>query len=467
MDRRAFLSRTVRAALGGVAATSMLGQMRLVEAATTASLPRGDAGYRALVCLFLYGGNDSVNTIVPIDGVARSAYQGSRGTLQLPVSALLPLTPVAGGAAPSDGCRYGLQSAIRAGDAVGTSGLRDLFATGKAAVVCNVGTLVRPTTKPQYQTPGFSLPPQLFSHDDQQTYWQTSRPDSSLGWGGRIADLLYATNSNTVLPMTMTIGGENVLQRGAVVNQYALNPHPQGAVPISAIENSWNAPRRDILREMNAPEAQAHRLERAFARSMNRAIDNYGMVATALAGAPNVATVFPDTRLGAQLRMVARLVAARQTLGMQRQIFFVSAGGFDTHDTQLADHPGLLSDVARSLAAFYAATVELGVAESVTTFTASDFGRTLSSNGDGSDHGWGGHHFVIGDAVRGGSFYGAMPSLTVGGQDDAGWGQVIPTLSVDQYGATLARWFGVGSSLMSDIFPNIGNFPVADIGFMR
>lgn len=466
MQRRDFLQRSLKAALGGVAATSMLGNLRLVEAATRAGSPRGDGSYRALVCVFLYGGNDSVNTVVPRDGIARSAYEASRGTLVLPTSALLPLTPVAGGTPASDGCAYGLQSALAPGDAVGTSPLRDLFNSGRMAIVTNVGALIRPTTKPQYQSPGHPLPPQLFSHDDQSVYWQTSRPDDSLGWGGRIADLLHDTNSNTNLPMTMTVGGENVLQRGAIVSQYALNPDPQGAVPIRELQNSWNANRRAAFMALMSSNAQTHALERGYARSMNRAVDHYAMVADALSGGAPLATPFPASRLGAQLKMVARLIAVRQALGMQRQIFFVSAGGYDTHDTQLVDHPLLLADLARSLAAFYAATQELAVSESVTTFTASDFGRTLSSNGDGSDHGWGGHHFVLGGSVRGGSFYGRMPDLTGGGPDDAGWGQVIPSTSVDQYAATLARWFGVPAGGILEIVPNVANFPTTDLGFL-
>lgn len=466
MQRRDFLQRSLKAALGGVAATSMLGNLRLVEAATQAGSIRGDGSYRALVCVFLHGGNDSANTVVPRDGIARSAYQASRGTLVLPTSALLPLAPAAGGTPPSDGCAYGLQSAISANDPVGTTPLRDLFNSGRMAIVTNVGTLIRPTTKPQYQSPGHPLPPQLFSHDDQAVYWQTSRPDDSLGWGGRIADLLHSTNTNTKLPMTMTVGGENLLQRGAIVSQYALNPDPQGAVPIRDLENSWNASRRAAFMALMRSATQTHALERGYARAMNRAMDHYDMVAAALSGGAPLTTAFPGSRLGAQLKMVARLIAVRQALGMQRQIFFVSAGGYDTHDTQLVDHPSLLADLAQSLSAFYAATQELNVSESVTTFTASDFGRTLSSNGDGSDHGWGGHHVVLGGSVRGGSFYGRMPDMTGGGPDDAGWGQIIPTTSVDQYAATLARWFGVPASSIPDIVPNVVNFPTSDLGFL-
>lgn len=466
MQRRDFLRRSLKTALGGIAATSMLGNLRLAEAAVQADSKRGDGSYRALVCVFLYGGNDSANTVVPRDGAARSAYQASRGTLMLPTSALLPLTPVAGGLSPSDGCAYGFQSAISGSDPVGTTPLRDLFNSGRMAIVTNVGTLIRPTTKAQYQLPGHPLPPQLFSHDDQQVYWQTSRPDDSLGWGGRIADLLHSTNTNTQLPMTMTIGGENLLQRGAIVSQYALNPDPHGAVPIRDVTDPWTMDRRAAYMALLRNGTQTHALERGYTRAMSRAMGHYDMVAGALSSGAPLATAFPGSRLGAQLKMVARLIAVRQALGMQRQIFFVSAGGYDTHDTQMDDHPVLLADLAKSLSAFYAATQELNVSESVTTFTASDFGRTLSSNGDGSDHGWGSHHFVLGGSVRGGSFYGRMPDMTNGGPDDAGWGQIIPNTSVDQYAATLARWFGVSASSINDIVPNVANFPTSDLGFL-
>jgi uncharacterized protein (DUF1501 family) len=207
-------------------------------------------------------------------------------------------------------------------------------------------------------------------------------------------------------------------------------------------------------------------MQRAYAGVVRRTMANHEMVAAALAGAPALATSFPDTYFGQQLRMVARLIAVRSTLQMSRQIFFVGLGGFDTHATQLADHAQILSDLSASMTAFHAATVELGVDQAVTQFTASDFGRTLSINGDGTDHGWGGHHFVVGGAVTGRRFYGTMPSLVRGGPDDADYGQVIPTTAVDQYAATLSKWFGLSDTDRADVFPNLGRFATPNLGFM-
>ena len=343
-------------------------------------------------------------------------------------------------------------------------GLQNLFNTGKAAVLANVGTLVQPVTKGDYRAGRAVVPPQLFSHNDQQGYWQVSRSDDSrnLGWGGRIADLLQGANPGATVPMTISLGSESVLERAAETSQYIMGS--DGPRTFGPIE--WNEDRRRAFLAMMAPGAQAHVLERTFAARFNRSRDNAAALAAALEGAPALATVFPGSSLGAQLKMVARLIGVRSALDLKRQIFFVSIGGFDHHDYLLADQPHLLADLAQSLSAFYDATAEMGVEGDVTAFTASDFGRTLSSNGDGSDHGWGAHHFVVGGGVRGGRFFGRMPVLQNDGPDDVGWGQIIPTTSVDQYAATLARWFGVGDSELGLIFPNLGNYATRDLGFM-
>jgi len=458
MNRRNFLRNSLSAALGGVSIYSALGNMKLVAAAAAQQNTFTD--YKALVCLFMTGGNDSFNTVVPISGPARAIYQASRQTLAIPASEVLPLTSV-------DGSSYGLYGATSSLDPVGTSGVRDLFNTGKAAVVCNVGTLVRPTTPEDITTPGFPLPGEIGAHNGQQNWWQTSRPDNVSGWGGRMADLLYTGNANRELPMTIAIDAEQVLLQGSIVMPYSMNGDPYGAEDLELINPAYANRREAFLRLMDEGTQRTHMLERSYARMMNRTIANYQGIAGALDAAPPLTTPFPTTLLGSALKMVARTISVRTALGMGRQIFFVELGGFDTHDNQLAAHPVALASVAQSLAAFYNATVELGVADGVTAFTASDFGRNTASNGDGSDHGWGGHHFVIGGSVNGGSFYGTMPNLTVGGPDDGYYGAVIPKISVDQYGATLARWFGVAPGNLNDVFPNLGNFQVADLGFMR
>ena len=463
MNRRNFLRKSIYTALGGVGLYTAMGNLKLLEAAVTRYGASAFSDYKALVCVFLFGGNDSFNMVVPRGATQYAEYANSRATLALAQSNLLPLTPLAGGGA-SDGASYGLQSAITGGDTVGMGGLQGLFNSGKAAIMSNVGTLVTPVRKAQYQAGTVPLPPQLFSHNDQQTYWQASRSDDTrkLGWGGRIADLLHDANPGANIPMALSLNFENELSRAAYSNQYVLGTGGPNLIG----ELTWNEDRRAAFMPLMAKGKQRYPLERGFAASFNRYIDNAEALTIALEGAPALATAFPRSSLGEQLSMVARLIGVRGGLGLKRQIFFVSMGGFDHHDQLLASQPEMLAELSQALTAFHAATVELGVANNVTAFTASDFGRTLSSNGDGSDHGWGAHHFVTGGAVRGGRFYGTMPKLVNEGPDDAGWGQIIPTTSVDQYAATLARWFGVGESDLDLIFPNLRNFPSRNLGFM-
>lgn len=469
MDRRNFLRKTILGALGGAGLYSACGNLQLLQAATLGYGTRAFTDYRALVCVYLYGGNDGLNTVVPYDLASYQQYSTTRATLALPRSALLALEPQPGGA-PAGGVSYGLQSAIRSKDAVGTTGLQELFNTGKAAIVANVGTLVAPVTKAQYQNNSVPLPPQLFSHDDQQIYWQTSRSDdaNNLGWAGRIADLLQDANPGATLPMNMALSGTNVLQRA--VNSSAYGVGAGGPGKFERFGGTGGAEREAALLALfdSNSATQRHPIEREFVSAFERSYVNSTDVRAALASAsPQIQTAFPATTLGSQLKMVAQLIQVREALGLKRQVFFVSAGGFDTHDSQLSDHPVLLAELAQAMTAFYNATVELQVASNVTAFTASDFGRTLSSNGDGSDHGWGSHHFVLGGAVRGGRYYGTFPQLINDGPDDAAWGQIIPSTSVDQYSATLAQWFGVENTELDVIFPNLNNFAARNLGFFN
>jgi uncharacterized protein (DUF1501 family) len=483
VNRREFLRRSLAAALGGAGLYSALGNLRVVAAA--ASQPRYRFGdYKALVCIFLAGGNDSFNSVVPWSAAQHSAYRQSRnglidsGGLALAQSVVqaqsldaLALAPDLPGGPPDDGGSYGLHPAL--------APLRNLFNSEKMAIVANVGTLRQPVTQAQYQAGTVPLPPQLFSHDDQSICWQTSRPDDANadGWGGRIADLLYSANSGAA-PMSISLANENRFLRAAIVNPYAMDA--SGVDKLSYLgdgSESWimgsNPGGAAAYRALIAEGAQAHVLERAFAQASSAAIDNYEIVSAALAAAPPLATVFPDSDLAAQLKMVARLIGVRGALGMSRQVFYVSVGDYDTHDGQIATQQDNLAQLAQAMAAFYAASVELGVAAEVTTFTASDFGRSLAVNGDGTDHGWGGHHFVLGGAVRGRRFYGRMPSLAQNTQanpqanpDETGHGQIIPTTAVDQYAATLAAWFGVSGSDIADIFPNLHNFNASNLRFL-
>jgi uncharacterized protein (DUF1501 family) len=473
-NRREFLRRSIHSALGGVALYSALGNLKLVAAATNAAKGAGFPDYKALVCVFLHGGNDSFNTIVPYDAAHYATYSQTRPAMavaqadaqSMALNALAAQPGLPGGL-PSDGGSYGLHPSM--------PDLRTLFNTQRAAIIANVGPLLGPITRAQYLNPAHPRPPQLFSHDDQANFWQTSRPDdaNAAGWGGRVADLLHAGNANNQLPMTMSLGSQSLFQRGDVVDQYVMRPCDSqggcGVDEISYLDAYQNELGIQTFNALMASGTQAHMFERAYADATRRSINTYQMLAAALDPLPTWTTPFPATSLGGQLRQVANLINLRgpAALNMQRQIFFVSLGGFDTHDAQLGTHPGLLADLSQSLRAFYLATEQMGIATQVTTFTASDFGRTLSTNGDGTDHGWGGHHFVIGGAVRGGRFFGQMPSLAQNNNpDDAGYGQIIPTTGVDPYAATLASWFGVNASGLADVFPNLGLYPAANLGFM-
>jgi uncharacterized protein (DUF1501 family) len=483
VNRREFLRKSICAALGGVGLYSALGNLRLIGAAAAAAQrPSGFSDYKALVCIYLYGGNDSFNTVVPMSGQEQADYLLSRGDLAL-TTGLNALTPAAGGG-PAN---YGLHPSMPE--------LSALFNSGHAAIVANVGSLLYPITQAEYQDGNVPTPAQLFSHDDQTNQWQTSRPDDSSanGWGGRIADLLYSSNAGSI-PMSVTLSGDNRFQRGAIVSQYAVDAwgasaaagggDPFGVTTMSYLGDgpeSWVLPWEDQNRFENnqaaynaliASGTQTNVLERAYADSATRAITNSATINNALNGV-TLTTPFPDTDLGNQLAAVAMMIKVRAALGMSRQVFFVATGGYDTHGTQLADQSSNLGEFSQALAAFYNATVELGVADGVTAFTASDFGRSLAVNGDGTDHGWGGHHFVVGGGVVGKRFYGAMPSLAQynddnpsSNPDDTGYGQIIPKTAVDQYAATLASWFGVDGGGISDIFPNLGRFPSSNLGFM-
>jgi uncharacterized protein (DUF1501 family) len=447
-ERRRFLVGASRIALGSAAAMATMGQLQMVHAATQ----RPDK-YKALVCVYLFGGNDSFNMVVPRSGAAYTTYNSARPALAVPQANLLSITPTAG----SGGIEWGLNPAMPE--------LRALFESGRAGLIGNVGPLVTPTTKADYQNRRVPLPPELFSHVDQQSYSMSmgSETAAKAGWGGRLADRLQSAGygSTLGLPIGLTLSGANSWLAGSQTGMYTL-----GSSGPSRVDGSLRAPwdartraRSEAFNQLiNAAQRDGSAFVREHGRMNRRAIDFSESVFNAINNVPALATTFPTGRFGDTLRTVARTIAARGALGQRRQIFFVGIGGWDTHDGQPTAHPNLLAQVSQGLAAFYNATIELGIAQDVTTFTMSDFGRTLNNNGDGTDHGWGGHSWIMGGDVVGRRIYGAMPDYALGSALDVGRGRMIPTTPVEQIGSTLARWFGLGLADAQEIFPNVRNF---------
>ncbi|MDE2048852.1 MAG: DUF1501 domain-containing protein [Betaproteobacteria bacterium] len=437
MDRRNFL-RSLGYGTAGLSA--LAGLQRMVAAA-----PGED--YRAVVCLFMFGGNDANNMLIPYDADAQgyNLYaKGRTSVLALPRDQLLPVT-----LANTNGRSYALHPAM--------AGMQGLINTGKAAVVANVGTLTAPLTKAQWDNGGMR-PPNLFSHSDQQNEWQTGTPDGSMksGWGGRLAEMQAAANGTNALYATLSVAGNALYLNGN--NSVAYKVSPSGSFGFDFYNPANTSDALSVgVTEMLASQ-RTHVMEQTWLGTIDRSIQNQKVLSNALNSVSGAAT-FPNSDLGNQLKMITRLIAARATLGLKRQAFFASIGGFDTHgDDQLTRQNQLLGDVSASVAAFQAALVQLGIDQNVTLFTASDFNRTFPSNGQGSDHAWGSHHFVVGGAVKGGQMVGTFPDITVGGADDVGNGQFIPTTSIDQLGASIAAWYGVSSTDQDTLFPLLGRF---------
>jgi uncharacterized protein (DUF1501 family) len=453
-SRRAFLKRSSALGLAGVATPFVTSLGAIGEAAAATA-----SDYKALVCVFLYGGNDYANTLPPYDQASYAAYAAARQNIALNRDALAatllnPTTALPGGR------QYAL--------APNLAPLLPIFNAGKLAPILNVGTLVQPTTKAQYQQQSVKLPPKLFSHNDQQSYFQASNPEGATsGWGGRLGDVFQ--NGNGAASLTcINASGNAVYLTGRSALQYSIGT----GGPIALLSNSstlfGSQTVASTLRTlMTSPPANM--LAGEHARVSKRALETYAQVTGALASAPNSAfPLFPGGNLSDQLRMVARMISVSAELGAKRQVFFVSQGGHDLHDNLVAQHPTLMATLGNALKAFYDTTVQLGVSDRVTTFTGSDFGRTLQSNDDGSDHGWGSMHFVMGGAVNGRRFYGTPPAIGNGTADDVGQGRLLPTTSVDQYAATLASWFGVPTGELTTVLPNMGNYNPSswDLGFL-
>lgn len=441
-SRRHFLT------AAGAAAASGLGLGTLAHLSAVA---QSTPDYKALVCLFMFGGNDGNNLLVPLDSASHAQYERIRPNLALARDALLPIKPSNTGGRP-----FGLHPAL--------GGLQRLFTQGQAAMLANVGPLLVPTTKAALEARRIAVPDNLYSHSDQQAQWQSGAVDGAArsGWGGRLMERLLASDARNRGYGLLSMAGGNLWENGDV----SLQPYkvsPSGRFGFDFYEAGSTEPLSVAIAETLA-EPRAHLLEQAWNDVVGRSIENQRVLTRALDGG-TLATDFPGTGLGRQLQMVARLISARANLGLARQCFFCSIGGFDTHgDDQLQRQNELFAEIGSAVEAFHAATVELGVANQVTLFSASDFGRTLASNGAGTDHGWGNHHFVVGGAVKGGQIVGRFPELVIDGPDDVGQGVWIPGIAVDQLGATLGRWFGAGTAL-GEVFPRLGHFD-ADLGFM-
>ena len=453
-SRRAFLKRAGALSLTGMATPWAMNLAAIGEAAAADA-----TDYKALVCVFLNGGNDYANTVVTYDAASHALYKAQRSAIATPRSDLAA-TLLRPDVALPGGRQYALAPQL--------APLLPLFNDRKLAVMLNIGTLVEPVTKDRYTRGVAKLPPKLFSHNDQVSYYQSEGPEGNVtGWGGRMGDLYAAGNGNAVFTC-ISASGNAVFLSGESAVAYQVSAQGSGAVSINGIKRPLFGSQAcsNVLRGLvTAP--RSHLFEAAHAAIVQRSIDAEALLAPAL---PVASPLFPaDNSLAAQLSMVSRIIAARDVLGPKRQVFYVSMGGFDTHDGILEEHGPLLETVAAALAAFHAATVELGVEDKVTTFTASEFGRTLNSDGDGSDHGWGSMHFVMGgaNAVNGRQLHGTAPEPANDGPDDVGRGRLIPTTSVDQFGATLARWFGVSDGELDKVFPNLGNFDSRTLPFMK
>jgi uncharacterized protein (DUF1501 family) len=454
LSRRSFLRNAM--ALSSFGLASRLDLINLIATARAQTAAASD--YKALVCVFMFGGNDGNNTVIPLDTAGYAAYAKVRtpaSGVQLAQSSLLPIVPV------NVGTPYGLHPAL--------GELQALFGQRKLAILANVGTLTQPTTQAQYNA-GIH-PVSLYSHADQQAQWQTANASapSQTGWGGRAADQVALLNAGTAFPVITSLDGTVLFATGAatvplsipVSGTFALqgyNSSTVASVRLAAVKQLLGqASDNDFVTALNAIGNQA--------LALSTTVNPILTASSALVDPPFAAL---KSSIASQLHQVAKLIAARQVTGAARQIFFVQLGSFDTHNDQLNRQQALFAELSPALKAFYDATVAVGASGQVTTFTLSDFSRTLQpASGGGTDHAWGNHHLILGDAVNGGNLYGQYPQLILAGPSDAEHrGRWLPTIAVDQYGATLAKWFGVAPAALNQVFPNLTAFPTSDLGFM-
>ncbi len=464
MSRRHFLGTASCAALG---TTTMFNTLLNLGMTNALANPKGrngtsDTNYRALVCILLAGGNDSYNMLVPNSGNAYTQYATTRSNLALPMGNLLPLNYTDG-----LGRTFGVHPSMPE--------VQGLFNSGKLAFLANTGTLVQPTTKIQAVNQTVPLPKGLLSHSDQIQQWQTSIPQSreARGWGGRMADILQSGNTNSQVSMSISLGGTNVFQAGQQTTEFAIQNSGDGSVGIHVYNSQtwYDQLIRDGVDSLLNQQYQDI-FKQTYRDRVKQAQDTHVQFSSALAAVPPFATQFSTSGLSKDMLMVARTIAARDTLGMGRQTFFVQFGGWDHHDEILNNQQVMLGIVSKAMGEFQAAMVELGIDDCVSTFTISDFARTLTSNGNGTDHAWGGNVMAMGGSVNGGTIYGNYPTLSLGSNEELGGGVLLPGISTDAYFGELAMWMGVSNTDLPYVLPNLGNFytigsPVNPIGFLN
>jgi len=460
LSRRQFLRTASMASMAGLSVSPFLLELNSVAAMAQQS---GAPDYRALVCIFLQGGNDGHGTVIATDTESFSAFTQARSGapgLAYPASELLPITLKT----PQSGRTFALNPAL--------TGVQNLFSAGRAAIVSNTGTLIAPTTKTQIQSNTIPLPASLYSHFDQTAAWQAITADGGSavheGWGGAIADLISSQNSNAAFTCISTAGVALFLSGQS---SFQLNVTSAGPIPISGLVNPpFNCQSGSSVLSSILTADETNLFAKEYSVVVNRSIAAQASLASAMLPAGAGGIVNPpqyldpttkkltDNPLASSLQTVARIIGGRASLGVTRQIFYVQLGGFDMHDNQAPQHATLLTQLGSALEYFDGIMTSAGLGNQVTAFTASDFGRTLTANSDGTDHGWGSHHFVTGGAVQGQDMYGQYPVIGSNLANDMGAGRLIPTTSIEQYAGTLARWFGLSDSQVRTVFPNFSNF---------
>lgn len=452
VSRRGFIGQASCAAIGATTMFSTLFNLKTLNAAAVANSSVGNmpGDYKALVCLLNSGGSDSFNMLVPRNNSAYNQYANTRSNMALSQNALRPINPL-----NPDNNLYGLHpSMVR---------MQELFESNKLAFVSNIGTLIQPITKQQFYNGSIPVPLGLYSHADQVMHWQTGIPQARMGqgWGGRIADMMIAANQNQSVSMNLSLSGSNIFQTGNNTVEYALDPY-NGSVGIIDYNNQdwvFNQMKRTAIDGMVNPTYQ-NVFKNTYRSTIKTSIEGNLQLSSVINNAPEFNVPFSNNYLSNCFQMIAKTISGRDQLQMNRQIFFIDFGGWDLHDDLLEEQTLLISQMDNALYEFNAAMEQMNISDKVTTFMLSEFSRTLTSNGNGTDHAWGGNVFVMGGAVYGKKIYGQFPSLALGNANplEVGGGSLIPTTSADQYFAELALWYGVPASELVTLFPNIGYF---------